>query len=56
MIGLLVGGCNREYSRQSMLDRDFDVPQDDQRCKKTADGLFSWEWTKASVSLDTSTK
>jgi hypothetical protein len=54
-LGYSWGGCNREYSRPSMLDRDFGVPQDGQRCKETADGVFSREWTKARVSLDTST-
>ena len=54
-LGYSWGGCNRQYSRPPMLDSDFGVPQDGQRCKETSTGVFSREYTKSSIQLDTNT-
>ena len=53
-LGYSWGGCDRQYSRPAMLDEDFGVPTD-AFCREVAPGVFSREWTKASVSLDTNT-
>ena len=54
-LGYSWAGCNRQYSRPPMLDSDFGVPQDGQRCKETETGVFNREYTKASIQLDTNT-
>ena len=48
------GGCNREYARPAMLDADFGVPED-KACKEVDGGVFTREWSRATVSLDTNT-
>lgn len=53
-LGYSWGGCDRQYSRPEMLDKDFGVPMDT-FCRETAPGVFSREWTKAIVRLDTNT-
>ena len=53
-LGYSWGGCDRQYSRPAMIDTDFGVPTDTV-CRETAPGVFSREWTKATVSLDTNT-
>lgn len=37
-----------------MLDADFGVPED-KTCKEVDGGVFTREWSRATVSLDTNT-
>eukprot|EP01052_Picozoa_sp_SAG31_P002371 SAG31_NODE_83_length_27039_cov_14.035746_27_plen_182_part_00 len=53
-LGYSWGGCDRQYSRPAMLDKDFGVPTDT-FCRETKRGVFAREWTKATVVLDTNT-
>merc|ERR1712039_436770 len=56
-LGYSWGGCDRKYLRPKLLDSDFGVPVDGQRCMETSEGsgVFVRNWTKATVMLDTNT-
>eukprot|EP01050_Picozoa_sp_SAG11_P009906 SAG11_NODE_967_length_6356_cov_6.743008_3_plen_67_part_00 len=47
------GGKNQTYVRSEWFDKDYGEPMG--LCRESAPGVFSREWTKASVSHDCNT-
>ena len=47
-------GCSRDYVFPEELNGDYGTPVD-KLCKETTPGVFTREWTKASVQLDCKT-
>ena len=52
-LGFGWGGCDRAYARPPLLDSDFGRPMELCKESATGSGVFSREWTRATVSLDT---
>ena len=47
-------GCSREYEYPAALNGDYGEPTD-AVCRETAPGVFTREWTRATVEMDCAT-